>query len=332
MAYLERVPGDSRCYKRMVRQVRIVTEVCAGRAALDPLLFGAMPRSNAETSIEADGSMTPLKEVMSAFAAGLYGPSYGPASARQRPQYLEPVQRSVKRWSDSVTEAYRATVRPAAFRRIFLEGGVWHVFIDRFMPPGHDWRSRLEETTDFKALKKDPMLLATIQQAHHFFLRTPPAHPPSHIGSHLDVVRFANTVLHIGERELGLKEEGEKEALLASSLNAPRRLAVLEMTGVNLATTDFLCDPESRRYREKFLTGDDQHLQISFNMEAIQDRVEQEVPNVATYTHRGCPVLYQKTPFNGGEANIFPVMEETMLSIYRTTGALSVPSLREFIA
>jgi hypothetical protein len=329
MAYLERLRADEahNRYRQMREQVKQATAVCAGKAVLDPSLFEPMPVHNPEISYESDGSTAGLKDVMYAFASGLYAPLYGRVSTRQRAQHLEPVQRAIHRWNSALTEAYRASVKPAAFNRIFFEGGLWRVFIDRFAPARPDLRERLEAAGDFSKLKKDKSLLAVAAQAHPFLLRTPPAQDPSHSGSHFDAGRFANTVLHIGETELGLTKEDEKEALLANSLPELRRLTLLEMKSVNFVL-GLMYDRRRCRYKNEYLTIDDQRPHVGFDMGIIQERIEDKLPDVTGYNHRGCPVIYQTTPYEDHETPVFSVMDDMLLGIYRTTGALRIPELR----
>ncbi len=338
MGYLTQIHGGEQdLYKHMGRQVHAAAAVIAGRTALNPELFGAIHRCNADASTEVDGSTTALKEVMAAFSAGFFGQFYGRVSTMQQFRPNETVTHSIDRWNRSISNAYAKAARLAVFREMFFGGGLWHVFIDRYAPDGG--RDRFASSTDTKTLAGDRDLLAIMKQVHPFFLRTPPAHPSSHSGSQHDAGMFGNTILDIGEKELGIKDEGGKEELLANSLPELRWPARLEMTGINLATGSGLVeigtlsdglvwDRRRQQIRRAFLTIDDKLPRIGFDMEAIEERVQAELPDVASYPHRGCAALYQTTEFGDHQASIFSAMAATLVRMYRETGAFSVPLLR----
>jgi hypothetical protein len=310
----------------MREQAQHAKAVWAGQTVLDPELFYPLPPSNAEAATEADGSLSATKDVTTAFAAGLYALTYGPASTKLHLQEGDMVKRSVQKWSNTVSDMYSSRVRPAAYRRLFFEGGLWRVFIDRFDDSDQSLRKQMWQAAGNTV--KNQQLREFAEATRPYFARTPPARSPSHIGSHLDAVRFANTTLHIAEKELAAYSPDDKARILETSLPELRRLAArLEMAGVNLATSDFLLDKKSL-YKKEYLSIDDRRQHIGFNMEAIQNRIQASIPDVTNYNHRGCSVVYQTTRYNGQETPIFSVMEATILRIYRTTGALSITSLR----
>ena len=327
MAYLEQLEAHANRHRRTYEQAQNATAVLAGRAVVDPILFDALARKNAHALTEADSSQTAVKDVMAAFSIAYYTQTYGPVSARLRVKAGQPVESAITQWNRGINDAYRAKAKPAAFRELFFEGGLWQVFIDRYDQEGK-LRAYLEQATDFRAAKKHRYLQQVVEEVRPLFARTPPAHVPSHNGSHFHARDFANTVLHIGEREFGLHDPEEKLRLLENSLPEMRRPAArLELEGVNAATTDFLLDGYGR-YHRKYLTIDDKRHHVGFDMEAVQDRVEEELPDVASYHHRGCPAIYQKTPYNDHDTPIFSVMETTLINIYQATGALSIHELR----
>jgi hypothetical protein len=139
---------------------------------------------------------------------------------------------------------------------------------------------------------------------------------------------FANAVLHIGEEEFGLRSDDQKKELLTNSLPELSRLTLLDLQGVDYATRELLLDAACARQKRQFLTADSQRLHVGYNMGAIQDRIQEALPDVASNNHRGCPVIYHRTHFNGREVPIFSAMNATLIRAYCATGALAIPTLR----
>lgn len=329
MKYGEQVDalGSNRHQLAHAQAVNAVA-VCAGEAVLDRELFHAAPPKGEDAAIEVDGNITAIKDTIGAFAVGFYTQCYGPASANNRVQVGTSIMESLHRWNNGVTNSLHAKTGPAAFRRIFFEGGLWHVFINRFDDDEGTLRGVLEETTDFRAIKKHRYMQRVVDAVRPHFARIPPAQTASHDGSHGDAARFANTVLSIGEKEFGLKSDDDKEELLAKSLPELRRPAThLDLEGVNASISNFCIDPDTMLFRPEFLTIDDRP-HVGINMEAIETRIQQVMPDVTSNNHRGCPAIYQRTPYKGEEVPIFTVMNRTLLDIYRKSGALSRPELR----
>lgn len=329
MGYLREVHGTSHdLYRRMHDQVREATLVFAGGTAINPLLFDAMSQGQTTRPPEQDGSEPPLKDMIFAFAAANYRHSCGRVTARQTFPRDVPVGESTKVWNSAITDAFQGAVTPAVNRRLFLDGGIWHVLIDALTDPAEGWRDRLAATTDFSSLRKDRRLAEILASAHPFLRRTPPTEPLSHSGSHLDSLRFANSVLGLGERELGLRTDDDKAQLLANSLPEQRRSALLELEGLNRAVGDFMRVGDGHQYADRFFTIDDHRLHIGLDMGLIQAEIQARLPDVATNPHRGCPVLYQTTEYQGSQTPVFSVMDDTIVRMYQTSGALAHPSLR----
>jgi len=329
MRYAEQVDAlGSNRHQLSRAQVENAVAVCAGEAVLDRELFYPTPARGEETAVEVDGNMTVIKDTIGAFAIGFYAQSYGPASSNNRVKEGAMVKDSLIRWNNGVSDALRAKVGRAAFGKIFFEGGLWHVFINQFDDKKGTLRSALEETTDFRALRKQKYLQQIAEVIRPHFARIPPALEPSHEGSHPDAARFANTVLDIGEKEFGIKHDDDREALLDSSLPELSRPATrYDLEGVNTSISDFCIDPQTLLFKRKFITiADRPH--VGFNMEAIEEHLQKIMPGVTSHNHRGCPAIYQKTPYKGKKVPIFTAMNRTLTDIYRESGALSQPGLR----
>ncbi len=340
MPYLEDVQRDAahNRYALTHKQMLNATAVCAGSAVLDRKLFAPLPVIGGTAQIEADGSPTALADAMHAFSSGFYANAYGPASERLQLRRGDNVPESIRRWNAAITKAYGNQAKPANFRRIFFEGGLWHVFVDWYTEPRENMRDRFQQAADigdYTKLRQSAGALSIIDAIHKpFFLRTPPAAELPHGGSHLDAAWFANAALHIGEATLGIEAPGEKDELLASSLPMLRHPALLDILGFNLASDGFLYDRKRSRYNTNYLkvgsVGKDERQRpyVGFDMDAIEDRIQEQIPAVATHNHRGCPVIFQKTPFKGAWTPVFSVLETTLRRIYRETGALTAPLLR----
>ncbi len=306
-------------HRQMHDQVAAAPALLGGdKSSLD--LFTPIP-ADPHRPTESDGAAPGLKDVTYAVAAALYAETYGPVSGRLRPQGS--VAQTVQSWNSNLTTAYRNRLPKGRFERAFFRGGLWQICIGLIDADGvlqerianGQQPERMPELIDLATVTRNILIHKGQNTA-----------PLSHEGSHFDALRFCNSVLE-GAEQSGVSDPEEKSAILAHSLPDLLHLAPFEIEGVNFATQTVLPTTDNQRFNDEFLIHQGEATRL--NMQAIGQAVLAQMPNVALLRHRGCPVLYANTPYQGKPQRIFAVMFDVLGRVYGETGALTDPRKRE---
>lgn len=317
-------PGLLR-YKEMAAMTRAAALVCAHESEVDESQFPPLPADTDEIHLEAGGVATVRHETFAAFTAAFYAPVYGKAC--ETPDIFRPgatIGTSLAIWNAVVAERYGRSASTHHFRRAYLEGGLWRVFMHPDIPGSAELREKMEEP-GFGGLDRQPVILSLIETTRkaHFDRDDLP-----HAQSHADACRLANTVLDVGYRELGVRNEDDQEAFLRSNITAMRQAALLSSGEMNVASS-VLVDPRRPHMLDRrFVTVDPETNTVTFDEQAVLGAIDANLEDGGQRVRRGCPVLYLRTPYGGAEVPIFNAMFDTIARMYRTTGALGRASIR----
>jgi hypothetical protein len=312
-----------RQHRQMNRLARAALAVCNGEEVVSNDIFPPIPLHVAEEDREP-GSIVPQKmNALYAFTGALYAQTYGEASTADSLTFQSgsTVGKALMKWNEAISLGYYKEVTPKKFEKLFFEQGLWKIFVSD-APETEDIRVYLDRP-DFGGIRQtaEMQTVAELLNTGQFIRNDLP-----HQTSHVDACRFINTVLDIGFKELGLKTAEELERLVRDSLVELKQLALLNISEVNAAARTMV-DPRNRsNFSRRFFAVDETTQQIRLNQAAILSEIDRSLPGAVQLVRRGCPVLFLKT--SGEEAPVFTVMNETLLRIYRETGALTRPSLR----
>ena len=318
-------PGvdDRNRHGHMSLLANVAVDVAGAQTTVDEAVFGNIPAELTAEQAEAGGGVVVRNDTLYAFTAAFYVPSYGPKSLETRFGRQIPVAEALHNWGENVKAGFERSSRKEAFRKVFFQGGLWKVFLDAEHPGLAEVREQLARP-DFGGLDKDKETLETVEKMRQkHFVRTELPHE----SSHADACRFANSILEVGEQELGLRTDDDKEALLARNLPHIKALALLHVRETNEAAY-FMVDADRTTYQRQFLDIDLETQRIAFNMARIEAQIAVRHPLARVYVRRGCPVMFLKTPYMGREVPVFTAMNNTILRMYRRTGALANPALR----
>jgi len=321
-------PGHDRDllrYSYTARLVRAAGAVCAGRATLDHDTFATIPLDISRMTWEAGNVAGERQDMSYAFTTAFYAPAYGPASSETAFTPGATIEQSLADWSKNVTDRFYAAATPHAFADVFFEGGLWKVLLDPGIPGMGAVRAAFSRP-DFGGLRQDPSILETVEEWRHDILVRDDL---PHIGSQDDLARFANTVLHIGQTDMRMGDDVDRlTALLARSLPEAEDIAFLSVIECNEAFGRMINPRHPERALRSYLAIDNKAQRVGLNYGAIMRIVEYAVSDAGKYVRRGCPALFMRTPYKGKDTAIFRVLNQTLLRMYRQTGALTDPALR----
>lgn len=301
--------------------------VLFGGKTMSDEVFPPIPFNPQESDIEPGGTQTNKNNILFAFSSALYAYAYGPASEPSifKVRSSDTVGKALTTWDSVLGLKYRSTLSPAAFKKLFFEGKFGKVFMDPSIPELEAMRDQFD-LPNSGGLQHDEWMISMMNQSReiHFTDRQYP-----HFISHIDAARFINSVLGIGYRELGIRKSDEAEHIVHRNLSELRRIATLSTLEMDVISSYLVDGSDPQQFRRETFTVDEETGEISFNDTYVLDMIEKMIPKARLLKRRGCPVLYQKTKFQGEDVPVFNVLDATLLRIYRETGAFTAVGKRK---